>query len=40
MINYGKKDYQVQEGNRIAQIMIEKIDTSGMIEVDNLRITD
>jgi len=40
MINHGKKSYQVQEGDRIAPMIIEKIDTSGMMEVDNLRITD
>ena len=40
MMNYGKKNYQVQEGDRIAQMIIEKIDTSGMMEVDNLRITN
>jgi len=40
MMNHGKKSYQVQEGDRIAQMIIEKIDTSGMMEVDNLQITD
>jgi len=40
MMNHGKNGYQGQEGDRIAQIIIEKIDTSGMMEVDNLRITD
>ena len=40
IMNHGKKNYQVQEGDRIAQMIIEKIDTSGIMEVDNLRITD
>jgi len=40
MMNHGKKSYQVQEGDRIAQMIIEKIETSDMMEVDNLQITD
>jgi len=40
MMNHGKKSYQVQEEDRIAQMIIEKIDMSGMMEVDNLQITD
>jgi len=40
MMNHGKKNYQVQEEDRIAKIIIEKIDISGMMEVDNLQITD
>jgi len=40
MMNHHKKDYRVQEGDRIAQMIIEKIDTSGMREVDNLQITE
>jgi len=40
MMNHGKRSYQVQEGDRIAQMIIEKIDTSGMMGVDNLQITD
>jgi len=40
MINHDKKSYQVQEGDRIAQMIIEKIDMSGMMEVDHLQITD
>jgi len=40
IINHGKKSYQVQEGDRIAQMIIEKINTSDMMEVDNLQITD
>jgi len=40
MMNHGKEDYQVQEGYRIAQMIIENIGRSGMMEVDNLRITD
>jgi len=40
MMNHGKKGYQVQEGDRIAQIIIEKINMSGIMEVDKLRITN
>jgi len=40
MMNHGRKNYQVQEGDRIAQMIIEKIDMSGMMEVDHLQITD
>jgi len=40
MMNHGKKSYQVQEGDRIAQMIIEKIERSGIMEVDNLQITD
>jgi len=40
MMNHGKKSYQVQEEDRIAQMIIKKIDMSDMMEVDNLRITD
>ena len=40
MINHGKKGYHIQEGDRIAQMIIEKIDMSDMMEVDNLQITD
>jgi len=40
MMNHGKKNYRVQEGDWIAQMIIEKIDMSGMMEVDNLQITD
>jgi len=40
MMNHGRKSYQVQEGDRIAQMIIEKIHMSGMMEVDHLKITD
>jgi len=40
MMNHGKKSYQVQEGDRIAQMIIEKLEMSDMMEVDNLQITD
>ena len=40
MMNHGKKDYQVPERDRIAQMIIERIDMSEMMEVDNLRITN
>ena len=40
MMNHGKRSYQVQEGDRIAQMIIEKLEMSDMMEVDNLQITD
>jgi len=40
MMNHGKKSYKVQEGDRIAQMIIEKIDMLGTMEVDNVQITD
>jgi len=40
MMNHGKKSYQVQEGDLIAQMIIEKIDMSGMMEVDHVQITN
>ena len=39
MINHGKIDCRIQAGDRITQLIIEKIDTSDMMEVDNLEIT-
>jgi len=39
-MNHSKKNYQVQEEDRIAQMIIENIDMSGIREVDNLKITD
>ena len=39
MINYGKIDCRIQAGDRIAQLIIERIDTSDMMEVDNLEVT-
>jgi len=36
MMNHGSKGYQIQEEDRIAQMIIEKIKTSGMMEVEIL----
>ena len=36
MINHGKLDCRIQAGDRIAQMIIEKIDTSDVMEVDQL----
>jgi len=36
MINQGKADCRIQEGDRIAQLILEKINTSDMSEVDEL----
>ena len=40
MINHRKIDDRIQAGGRIAQLIIEKIDTSDMMEVDNLEVTE
>ena len=40
MVNHGKNDCRIQPGDRIAQLIIEKIDTSDMMEVDDLEITE
>jgi len=40
MINYGKADCRIHEGDRIAQLIIEKINTSDIMEVDELKITE
>ena len=39
MINHGKIDCRIQAGDRIAQLIIERIDTSDMMEVDDLEVT-
>ena len=36
MINHRKIDYRILAGDRMAQLIIEKIDTSDMMEVDDL----
>ena len=40
MINHGKIDCRIQAGDRIAQLIIERIDTADMMEVDNLEGTE
>jgi len=40
MINHGKADCRTQEGDRIAQLIIEKINTPNMMEVDKLELTE
>jgi len=40
MINHGKADCRVQERDRIAPLIIEKINTSDIIEVDELELTE
>ena len=40
MVNQGKADCRIQPGDRIAQLIIEKIDTSDFTEVDNLKNTE
>ena len=39
MINHGEVNCRIQAGDRIAQIMIEKIDTLDMMKVDRLETT-
>jgi len=38
MINNGKADCKIKAGDRIAQLIIEKINTSDLKEVDKLEI--
>jgi len=40
MINHGKADSRIQAGAQIAELIIEKINTSDIIEVDELEITE
>ena len=40
MVNQGKADCRIQPGDRIAQLIIEKIETSDLTEVDNLENTE
>jgi len=40
MVDHGKADCRIQEGDRIAQHIIEKINTSDMMEVDELELTE
>jgi len=39
MIYHGKADCRIQAGDRIAQLIVEKINTSNIMEVDELEIT-
>ncbi|KAF9076494.1 dUTP pyrophosphatase [Rhodocollybia butyracea] len=39
LFNLSEKDFEVQEGDRIAQLIIEKIHTPEILEVDNLEET-
>jgi len=40
MVDHGKADCRIQEGDRIAQLIIEKIHTSDIMEVDELELTE
>jgi len=40
MINHGEADCRIQEGERIAQLIMEKISTSDVMEVDEVEITE
>ena len=40
MVDHGKRDCRIQTCDRIIQYIIEKIDTSNMMEVDNLEVTE
>ena len=36
LFNFGKEDYQVREGDRIAQLVLERIVTPDVLEVESL----
>lgn len=40
MINFGKEDFTVRRGDRIAQMIINRIEIPELIEVDKLDITE
>jgi len=40
MINHGKAHCRIPEGDRIAQLIIERINTSDIMEVDELELTE
>jgi len=40
MIDHGKADCRIQEGDRIAQLIIEKINISDIMEVHELELTE
>jgi len=40
MVNHGKADCRIQAWDRIAKLIIEKINTSDMMEVDELELTE
>jgi len=40
MINHGKAHCRIQEGDRIALLIIEKINTSDIMEVNELEVTE
>ena len=40
MINHGRADSRIQEGDRIAQLIVERINTSHIMEVDELELTE
>ncbi|SAM01456.1 hypothetical protein [Absidia glauca] len=40
LFNFSKEDYKVSEGDRIAQLVLEKIYTPEVAEVDDLDATD
>jgi len=40
MINHGKADCRIQEGDRITQLIIDKINKSNIMEVDELELTE
>ena len=40
IINHGKEDFKIEKGNRIAQMIFEKIDQAEFEEVEELNITE
>ena len=40
LVNYGKRDFEVKKGDRIAQLIVERIDDQDWMEVDRLDETE
>jgi dUTP pyrophosphatase len=40
LFNFGSNDFKVERGDRIAQLILEKISMADLLEVDELSVTD